>query len=77
VGDRFFRGRDHQNVAGTGLGLAIVRARVDDVGGRVEVGLDPGGGLAVTVGLRGCGATLRAGTGGSSGPPPDAGGPAR
>ena len=73
VGDRFFRGRDHQNVVGTGLGLAIVRARVDDVGGHVEVGLATGGGLAVTVRLP----ALRAAPGGSSAPPRGAGGPER
>lgn len=49
VGDRFFRGRGHQNVTGTGLGLAIVRARVQVVGGRLEVGAADGGGLQVGV----------------------------
>lgn len=73
VGDRFFRGRDHQNVAGTGLGLAIVRARVADAGGRMEVGLAPGGGLAVEVVL----AAVRAGSAGSSAPHRDGAGPAR
>ncbi|QNN52298.1 sensor histidine kinase [Nocardioides mesophilus] len=73
VGDRFFRGREHQNVAGTGLGLAIVRARVRDAGGRVEVGLADGGGLAVSVWLP----RVRAGSGGSSAAPPDAGRPVR
>jgi signal transduction histidine kinase len=52
VGDRFFRGRTHQNVPGTGLGLAIVRARVADVGGRLEVRGADGGGLEVRVVLR-------------------------
>lgn len=52
VGDRFFRGRTHQNVPGTGLGLAIVRARVADVGGRLEVHGAGGGGLEVRVVLR-------------------------
>ena len=51
VGARFFRGREHQNIAGTGLGLAIVRARVEDLGGSVSVGPADGGGLAVQVGL--------------------------
>lgn len=51
VGARFFRGRDHQNVAGTGLGLAIVRARVEDSGGSFAVATPPDGGLAVTVRL--------------------------
>ena len=73
VGDRFFRGRQHQNIAGTGLGLAIVRARVHDAGGRVAVGLADGGGLEVTVTL----ARVRAGSAGSSAAPPDAGRPAR
>lgn len=73
VGDRFFRGRDHQNVAGTGLGLAIVRARVDDVAGRVDVALAPEGGLEVTVRLR----AVRAGSGGSSAALRDAGAPER
>jgi K+-sensing histidine kinase KdpD len=70
VGDRFFRGREHQNVAGTGLGLAIVRARVRDVGGRVDVGLAPDGGLVVSVAL------VRAGSRGSSATPHDAARPA-
>ena len=73
VGDRFFRGREHQNVVGTGLGLAIVRARVHDVGGRVDIGLAEGGGLEVSVRL----ARVRAGSAGSSAAPPDAGPPAR
>ena len=70
VGDRFFRGREHQNVPGTGLGLAIVRARVADVGGTMTVGLAPGGGLVASV-------RLRPATRGSSAPPPDAGRRAR
>lgn len=49
VGDRFFRARTHQNVSGTGLGLAIVRARVQVVGGRLEVTAADGGGLEVSV----------------------------
>lgn len=73
VGDRFFRGREHQNVVGTGLGLAIVRARVHDLGGRVEVGLAPGGGMAVSVTLD----RVRAASPGSSAAPPDAARPAR
>jgi signal transduction histidine kinase len=73
VGDRFFRGRTHQNVAGTGLGLAIVRARVRDAGGRVEVGLAPGGGLEVAVLLR----RVRAGSAGSTAAHPGAAPPAR
>ncbi len=52
VGDRFFRGREHQNVPGTGLGLAIVRARVTGAGGRLAVDLAAGGGLRVAVSLR-------------------------
>lgn len=52
VGDRFFRGRLHQNVAGSGLGLAIIRARVADVGGRLTVLQAEGGGLEVSVVLR-------------------------
>lgn len=52
VGARFFRGRQHQNIAGTGLGLAIVRARVLDVGGSFDVAPAPGGGLQVKVRLR-------------------------
>ncbi len=51
VGARFFRGREHQNIAGTGLGLAIVRARVEDLGGSLAVGPADGGGLTVRVGL--------------------------
>lgn len=51
VGARFFRGRTHQNVAGTGLGLAIVRARLHDVGGRLEVDAADGGGLVVAARL--------------------------
>ena len=51
VGDRFFRGRTHQNVAGTGLGLAIVRARLHDVGGHLDVDSAEGGGLVVSVRL--------------------------
>jgi signal transduction histidine kinase len=73
VGDRFFRGREHQNIAGTGLGLAIVRARVADAGGRVDVALAGGGGLAVSVALP----RVRAGSPGSSAAPPDAGRAAR
>jgi len=65
VGDRFFRGREHQNVPGTGLGLAIVRARVADVGGRFAVQLAPGGGLLSAV-------SLRPASRGSSAPRPDA-----
>jgi signal transduction histidine kinase len=72
VGDRFFRGRTHQNIAGTGLGLAIVRARVQDAGGRLVVELAPGGGLEVCVVLR----RVSAGSAGSSAAPPDAGPPA-
>jgi signal transduction histidine kinase len=52
VGARFFRGRDHQNIAGTGLGLAIVRARVEEAGGSLVVESPADGGLAVTVRLR-------------------------
>ena len=52
VGARFFRGREHQNVAGTGLGLAIVRARVEDVGGQFRVSSPDGGGLAIEVRFR-------------------------
>lgn len=70
VGDRFFRGREHQNVPGTGLGLAIVRARVADAGGELTVALAPGGGLLATV-------SLRPGSPGSSAPPPGAAGPVR
>ena len=73
VGARFFRGRQHQNVAGTGLGLAIVRARVLDIGGALEVSRPEGGGLQVAV-------RLPAFTGaapGSSASPPDAGPAAR
>jgi signal transduction histidine kinase len=73
VGDRFFRGRTHQNIAGTGLGLAIVRARVQDAGGRLLVELAPGGGLEVCVVLR----RVSAGSAGSSAAPPDAGPPVR
>ncbi|MDQ3156254.1 MAG: HAMP domain-containing histidine kinase [Actinomycetota bacterium] len=51
VGTRFFRGRQHQNVAGTGLGLAIVQARVLDVGGSFAVMPASGGGLQVEVRL--------------------------
>lgn len=47
VGTRFFRGRQHQNIAGTGLGLAIVQARVLEVGGSFAVMPAPGGGLQV------------------------------
>jgi signal transduction histidine kinase len=63
VGRRFFRGRQHQNVAGTGLGLAIVRARVLDVGGTMTVAPADGGGLRVEVALR------RAAPGSSAAPP--------
>jgi signal transduction histidine kinase len=70
VGRRFFRGRQHQNVAGTGLGLAIVRARVLDVGGSMTVARADGGGLRVEVALR------RAAPG-SSAAPPGAGAAAR
>lgn len=49
VGERFFRGRRHQNVTGTGLGLAIVRARVTDIGGSFLVSPASGGGLRVEV----------------------------
>lgn len=69
VGDRFFRGREHQNVPGAGLGLAIVRARVADVGGRLAVELAPGGGLQVAV-------SLRPASPGSSAPHPGAAPPA-
>jgi signal transduction histidine kinase len=72
VGDRFFRGRQHQNIAGTGLGLAIVRARVRDAGGRLEVAAAEGGGLAVSVVLP----RVRAGSPGSSAAPPDGARPA-
>lgn len=70
VGDRFFRGREHQNVPGTGLGLAIVRARVADAGGQFAVSLAPGGGLLTTV-------SLRPASRGSTAPPPDGAAPAR
>ncbi len=73
VGARFFRGRQHQNVAGTGLGLAIVRARVHDVGGSVDVRLADGGGLQVDVGFP----LVTASAPGSSAPPPDEGRAAR
>jgi signal transduction histidine kinase len=73
VGARFFRGRQHQNVAGTGLGLAIVRARVEDVGGSMEVGLAEGGGLQVAVVLP----PVRQPSPGSSGPRQDAARPVR
>jgi len=69
VGARFFRGRQHQNVAGTGLGLAIVRARLDDLGGTLEAGLAPGGGLQVDVLLP----AFRDGAPGSSARSPDGG----
>lgn len=49
VGARFFRGREHQNIAGTGLGLAIVRARVKGIGGTLSVSRPADGGLAVQV----------------------------
>lgn len=51
VGARFFRGREHTNVAGTGLGLAIVRARVEAVGGSFSVARPSVGGLRVEVRL--------------------------
>lgn len=51
VGTRFFRGRQHQNIAGTGLGLAIVQARVLDVGGSFAVMPASGGGLQVDIRL--------------------------
>ena len=67
VGARFFRGRQHQNVAGTGLGLAIVRARLEDVGGSMKVSLADGGGLEVEVAFR----RVTADAPGSSAPHPD------
>lgn len=70
VGDRFFRGREHQNVPGTGLGLAIVRARVADVGGGLVVQRVTDGGLRVSV-------VLRPGSPGSSAPRPAGAGRAR
>ncbi|MBY9075938.1 HAMP domain-containing histidine kinase [Nocardioides sp. WL0053] len=73
VGARFFRGRQHQNVAGTGLGLAIVRARVLDIGGALEVSRPEGGGLQVAVRLP----AFRGAAPGSSASPPDAGPAAR
>jgi signal transduction histidine kinase len=51
VGARFFRGREHQNIAGTGLGLAIVRARVEEAGGTFSVAPGTGDGLEVRVTL--------------------------
>ncbi|HEX4978292.1 MAG TPA: HAMP domain-containing sensor histidine kinase [Nocardioides sp.] len=78
VGDRFFRGRTHQNVTGTGLGLAIVRARVQVVGGRLEVGAADGGGLRVGVVLPAAPASaLRPGTPGTTGALPGGDPPAR
>lgn len=77
VGDRFFRGRLHQNVVGTGLGLAIVRARVEDVGGRLSVRAADGGGLVVSVTLPPSSQPLTSATPGSSGERRDAAGQAR
>lgn len=66
VGTRFFRGRQHQNIAGTGLGLAIVRARVLDVGGSFAVKPASGGGLQVEVRLPAFNLAVH---GNSAGPP--------
>lgn len=68
VGARFFRGREHQNVPGTGLGLAIVLARLDDVGGSLDVTSPEEGGLQVEVRL----STVRRAAPGSSAAHPDA-----
>ena len=59
VGTRFFRGRQHQNIAGTGLGLAIVRARVLDVGGSFAVMPASERGLQVEVRLPAFNAAVR------------------
>lgn len=37
AGDRFWRGRRHQNVDGSGLGLAIARTLLEQSGGRLEL----------------------------------------
>jgi signal transduction histidine kinase len=37
AGDRFWRGRRHQNVDGSGLGLAIARTLLEHGGGRLEL----------------------------------------
>jgi signal transduction histidine kinase len=37
AGDRFWRGRRHQNVAGSGLGLAIARTLLEQSGGSLEL----------------------------------------
>ena len=68
VGSRFFRGREHQNVPGTGLGLAIVMARLDDVGGSLEVTTPDEAGLQLEVRLP----TVTRAAPGSSAAPPDA-----
>lgn len=69
VGERFFRGRQHQNVPGTGLGLAIVRARMVDIGGSMDARLADGGGLQVDARFPSVATSAR----GSSAPPPGAG----
>ncbi len=37
AGDRFWRGRDHQNVDGSGLGLAIARTLLEHSGAQLEL----------------------------------------
>jgi len=48
AGDRFWRGRRHQNVDGSGLGLAIARTLLEPSGARLEIAAGDGqGGLCV------------------------------
>ncbi|MEW2396421.1 HAMP domain-containing sensor histidine kinase [Streptomyces sp. NPDC046862] len=51
--DRFWRGQGLTGRTGSGLGLAVVRQLVSDDGGTVALRDAPGGGLCVTLNLRG------------------------
>jgi signal transduction histidine kinase len=53
--DRFWRGQGLTGRSGSGLGLAVVKRLVTDDGGTVALSDAPGGGLCVTITLRGAG----------------------
>jgi signal transduction histidine kinase len=50
VGERFWRGGQHQNVPGSGLGLSIVRTLMNPYGGHLHV--EPGAPRGLVVAVR-------------------------
>ena len=53
AGDRFWRGRRHQNLEGSGLGLAIARTLLEDSGARLDIRPGEPRGLEVLIRLEG------------------------